>query len=359
MCRLALCALICWTLAGLARAQVATQPQYSIKGDAATFWREATEAEWALLDQHPEIRTIALPLPVNVGPPWTITPQMFAHVGRCVNLEALYVLPPVANFSDDALRSLVGLKKLRILHLWGPLVSDAGIAHLSSLKSLEELRLDYNDRIGDASASALGELTNLKALYLYSPKLTDAGIARLRGLTRLETLTLGDTQVGDKAMETVAGFRSMQTIDLQHTRVTDEGLAHLRPLTRLRWIGLKGTRVTSRGIANLADATGMTQVEADDTQIGDEGLAAMRRMNGMSSLYIANTRVTEAGLQASLPAFPELTWLRINGLPVTDALVPTLLELKKLKNIEINRTGISAAGEARLKAAGIERVNVQ
>jgi hypothetical protein len=33
--------------------------------------------------------------------------------------------------------------------------------------------------------------------------------------------------------------------------------------------------------------------------------------------------------------------------------------LKKLKYIEINRTGISAAGEARLKKAGIARVNVR
>lgn len=352
-------AVTCGALASFAWAQVATPAAYSIAGDTATFWRGATEADWAQLDRHPEIRTIVLPRPPNVGPPWTITPQMFAHVAQCPNLEELYVLPPVSNFSDDALRSLAGLKKLRRLHLFGPLVSDAGIAHLSSLTSLEELRLDYNDRIGDASAAALEGLTNLEALYFYSARLTDAGVARLRRLTRLETLTLGYAQVGDTAMETIAGFKSLQLLDLQHTRITDEGLAHLRPLTSLRWIGLTSTRVTSRGIADLADATGMTHIEADDTQIGDEGLAAMRRMTGLSFLYIANTKVTEAGLRAALPAFPELTWLRINGLPATDTVVPTLLALKKLKHIEMNQTRISAAGEARLKAAGIARVNVQ
>jgi Leucine-rich repeat (LRR) protein len=356
---LAVFAVVCGALASLAWAQVATPPTYSIAGDTATFWRGATEADWAQLDRHPEIKRIVLPTPPDVGPPWTITPQMFAHVAQCPNLEEIYVGPPVSNFSDDALRSLAGLKKLRVLHLFGPLVSDAGIAHLASLKSLEELRLDFNDRIGDASVAALENLTNLEALYFYRARLTDAGVARLRRLTRLETLTLGYAQVGDKAMDTIAGFRNLQSLDLQHTRITDEGLAQLRPLTSLRWIGLNSTRVTSRGIANLADAAGMTHIEADDTQIGDEGLAAMRRMTGMSSLYIANTKVTEAGLRAALPAFPELAWLRINGLPVTDAIVPTLLELKKLKNIEMNQTRITAAGEARLKAAGIARVNVQ
>jgi hypothetical protein len=356
---LTLCALVCLSMATLAAAQGDAPPRYTIEGDTATFWREATEAEWALLDRHPEIRRIVLPIPVNVGPPWTITPQMFAHVAQCPNLEALLVMPPVSNFSDDALRSLAGLKKLRTLYLFGPLVSDAGIAHLSALESLEELRLDGNDRIGNAAAASLENLTNLEALYLFRGRLTDAGVARFAKMTRLETLMLDENQVGDKAMETVGRLRNLQSLGLAHTRVTDEGLAHLRPLTALRWIALNGTRVTSQGIAHLANATGMTQVSADDTQIGDEGLASMRRMSGLSSLYIANTRVTEAGLVAALPAFPDLAWLRINGLPVTDAIVPALLELKKLKHIEINGTRISAAGEARLSRAGIARVNLQ
>jgi Leucine-rich repeat (LRR) protein len=300
---------------------------------------------------------IALPEPPNSPPVWTITNSEFAHVASCTNLERLWIGGFRVVLSDDALRSIAELKRLRVLELYGPLVSDAGITHLAGLTSLEELRLDGNNRIGDAALASLKDLTNLRDLYFHGARITDAGIASIARLTALETLTLGNSQVGDGAMATIANFTKLQTLDLQHTNITDVGMARLKGLTSLRWIALIGTNVTSRGFANLAEMTAMTNVYANGTQIDDGALDSMRRMSGLKTLYVPNTGITEAGLLRALPGFPELEWLSINALPATDNIIPTLLGLKKLKFIEMNGTRITAAGEAQLKAAGIARVN--
>jgi|SRR5688572_2017548 len=332
---------------------------FSIDGDRVMIWFGATETDWARLDQYPEVKTIALPHPPNIAPPWTITASEFAHVAKSINLEQLFIGHSTARLPDDALQSLTGLRKLRSVELFGPIVSDAGITHLAGLTTLERLRFDGNTLIGDAAVAALRKLTNLRELYFHMANITDAGLANVGGLTKLETLTLGHSQVGDRGMETIARFKELRTLDLQHTRVTDAGMEQLKGLTKLRWIALHGTRVTGRGFAHLSAMSDMTYIEGDDTQLDDTGLVSLRTLSKLEQLYISNTRVTEAGLREALPNFPELAWLRVNNLPLTDAIVPILLGLRKPARIEMNGTGITAAGEARLRAAGHTRVNVR
>jgi hypothetical protein len=102
----------------------------------------------------------------------------------------------------------------------------------------------------------------------------------------------------------------------------------------------------------------MRSIYASDTRIDDRALASMQEMTGLETLHVSHTRITDAGLQR-LGTFPELAWLNVGDLPMTDATVPVLLGLKKLRHIEMNRTQLTPAGEARLKAAGIERVNIE
>jgi Leucine-rich repeat (LRR) protein len=336
---------VLFLMAGLATVRAQQAAHYSIEGDTIWLRPGATEDDWAVLDRHPELKTISLPSPPGGRPPtWVISDREFAHVARCVNLERLFIGQP-ARLSDDALKSLENLRNLRSLELYGPVVSDAGLAHISRLTNLEELRLDGNDRIGDKSLETLRGLKNLRKLYFYKAGITDAGFAAIQDLTQLAELTLGVSAIGDKAMETVGRFKNLQTLDLQHTKVTDAGMEHLRGLTQLRWIGLTGTNISSRGFASLSGMSEMTNIYANDTPIDE-------------TLHIANTRITEAGLRG-LASFPELRWLNVSRLPLSDSTLTVLIGLKNLRYIEMNHTNVTETGEARLRAAGIERVNIE
>ena len=81
-------------------------------------------------------------------------------------LHSLRRVALLAEFSDDDLRPLEGLKKLELLNLAHTLVTDAGLAHLRGMTALREL--DLTGRSG----------------------VTDAGLASLAGLRKLQTLGL-------------------------------------------------------------------------------------------------------------------------------------------------------------------------
>ncbi|HEV7222461.1 MAG TPA: leucine-rich repeat domain-containing protein [Pirellulales bacterium] len=68
----------------------------------------------------------------------------------------------------------------------------------------------------------------IKYIALYRSKDTDAGLAHLQGLTSLQRLYLDNTQVTDAGLTHLHGLTSLQGLYLDNTQVTDAGLAALR-----------------------------------------------------------------------------------------------------------------------------------
>lgn len=106
--------------------------------------------------------------------------------------------------------------------------TDADLAMLRELKHLKRLYLGYGTRTTDAGLAHLGKIPTLEVLQLPETAVTDAGLAHLKPLTRLQKLGL-----------------------LNCKRITDAGLVHLRGLQSLRDVSVYGTEVTERGVADL------------------------------------------------------------------------------------------------------------
>jgi hypothetical protein len=196
---------------------------------------KATEADWAICDKHPNVTSIN----VNVGggsgplPVWNITSREFAHIAKCVNLEELYMPPRMSSrdphaLADDVLQALTGLKKLRILMLTDWQVSDAGIAHLAGLTSLESLRLAGNNSISDRGLASLRRLTNLKSLSLSETQLTDAGMRSLTAFAELAMLEISGLPVTDATIPVLLGLKKLKSIEITGTRITAAGEAQLK-----------------------------------------------------------------------------------------------------------------------------------
>lgn len=96
--------------------------------------------------------------------------------------------------TDEGLRHLRGMRKLRRLSLVDTPVGDDGLAHLTDLPELTDLDLS-STQVTDAGAEHLIEMSQLRYLSLARTRLTDAGLARLQTIRSLHGLDVGGTQV--------------------------------------------------------------------------------------------------------------------------------------------------------------------
>jgi hypothetical protein len=108
---------------------------------------------------------------------------------------------------------------------------------------VDNVGIDYFDNVvsvhlGQGGSAAdlrdVGRLSHVMQLHLYGPFVTDAGLAELKGLTNLFLLDIGDTEFTCTERTKRPGA----------ARVTDAGLPCLDGLSILSFVNLSGTRVT-------------------------------------------------------------------------------------------------------------------
>ncbi len=110
----AACMALMAEIAGLLAAEAPGRKHVIIEKDAITFRWGATDRDMALLEDHPNVKTISL----GGGEPWSggddpqpfaITDAGFAHIANCKKLEQLYAssIHPL-QVTDDGLKAAFG-----------------------------------------------------------------------------------------------------------------------------------------------------------------------------------------------------------------------------------------------------------
>ncbi|XP_042333141.1 uncharacterized protein LOC121935558 isoform X2 [Sceloporus undulatus] len=159
----------------------------------------------------------------------TVTDIGLAALCRLSGLMELD-LTDYTHVTDEGLRHLPQLSRLRRLSLCNTLVTDVGLQHVEGLALLEELRLD---RL----------------------RVSSTGVARcIVRLPHLQVLSLASTPVGDTVARLgIARCKQLLKVNLSRTRLTDRGLCFLRhvPLIQLNF---DGSGVTTLGVASLQAA---------------------------------------------------------------------------------------------------------
>jgi hypothetical protein len=176
------------------------------------------------------------------------------------NLRLLRELPDVERLSfstplmDDAgMAEIKGLKRLRVLNLYGSRVGDEGLKHLKTFPSLRSVPMG-GTRVTDKGLAHLKDLNHLEYVGLRGNQVTDEGLVHLKGLTGLTGLYLGETKVTDAGLIHLRGLTKLTMLYLDQTVVGDAGLRHLEDMTELLGLYLFSTRVTSAGVAKLKKA---------------------------------------------------------------------------------------------------------
>ncbi|HEU4728673.1 MAG TPA: hypothetical protein VFT22_12305 [Kofleriaceae bacterium] len=144
--------------------------------------------------------------------------RLGARLAAAGALERLYLDQTHAD--DVVMVSLAPAATLRVLHVDGSDVSDAGAGMLQQLDALEELT------IGDTRVRA--------------------AIADLSAWPRLRTLSVIGLAIGDAAVRSMAARASLVVLDLSATDVRDP--SPLAALPHLRTLGVAQTRLSPAGV---------------------------------------------------------------------------------------------------------------
>jgi hypothetical protein len=83
--------------------------------------------------------------------------------------------------TDEGLKYLSDLQKLRILNLDGTNITDSGLKYIINLKSLQYLDLSYT-KVTDAGILMLAEMKNLRRVSVFKTKVTQKGVNKLQNI---------------------------------------------------------------------------------------------------------------------------------------------------------------------------------
>lgn len=183
-----------------------------------------------------------------------------------------------ARHVDECLAAIGQMTRLESLSLSVPLRGES-LAHLSKIKGLKSLRLDF--WVGDWNGSehrkpdpegclrVVGALTQLEWLSLQDLglpqelRVPNESLAYLAGLSELHTLSLGLATDDHPMLSHLSPLPRLEALDLSGLPINDEDLRRLPVLPRLKLFSLGSLRCTRAGLAELASAESLEEVRLD------------------------------------------------------------------------------------------------
>jgi len=145
------------------------------------------------------------------------------------------------------------------------------------------IHYDWLGRIADALGLDRAA-SDIVVVELNGPNVTDATLACLEGLPTLETLVLDGRQITDDSLKQLAGITGLRRLVLRDTSVTDDGLLHLKGLRGLKLLSLCGSEITDAGLVQLKDLAALESLDLSRTAVTDAGVEPWRRFQGSKRL---------------------------------------------------------------------------
>ena len=244
------------------------------------------DASAAQLLGAPELRVLRLDAtPISdaalTGPPGPRLTELYvSHTGLGdAGLAVLDQLPHLValgvgwtRIGDATLARIARLGELHTLVLSRIAAAPDALARIGALHHLERVYLDLTHADDSVVAALAPAADTLRVLHLAGTEVSDAGLAGLRALGALVELTAGDTrmhgaiaevaawpqlrtlsltglELGDAALPGIAAQPSLVTLDLSATEIRDP--SPLAALPRLRSLGVAQTRLSAAGNAAL------------------------------------------------------------------------------------------------------------
>ncbi len=142
------------------------------------------------------------------------------------------------DLTDEGIKALSPLTKLRRLNICDTLVTQKGLAVLKNMPFLDNLNLSRLT-LGDGVVEQLKPLSNLQQLDLCGTQLKEKSLLQLPRFDKLLTLNIGRNNVSDKCLVSLLKYKNLHALDVMDTWITGEGLKKLKGLPKLRIIVIR------------------------------------------------------------------------------------------------------------------------
>jgi serine/threonine protein kinase/Leucine-rich repeat (LRR) protein len=209
-----------------------------------------------------------------------IKPTEWAFLKALPNLDGLTVYLP--DFDDAALSFLVGHPVLTRIQLINTRVTDDGLQPLTTIPGLSTVELSCFDRsknithFSDEAMKYLVRIPKLRSLAIKRAALTDDGLRILvNNRPALQNLTLADMELTDEGIIALEKLQRLTLLDLQSLPITD-GIAPLfLALPDLTSVNLSRTEVGDNVLAALSRAPKLGSLSISETKITDAGIRSL------------------------------------------------------------------------------------
>ncbi len=248
--------------------------------------------------------------------------KWFSILGRCPDLERLIFSNNPGTMPVEMLR---GATKLKSLHIKPTEVEDAAFAHLSGLKSLEILSVDY--RVRNFTGEGLGYLNEgLLELFIDSPALTEKGMAYLPRFKKLRRLAFNNSSAGGRCMVTdtmlksLAALPELAVLDLTNTRIDGSFLVHMPANSKLRELYLDRTQnFQAQHLVHLGKFKKLQKLSLPPVAISPEVMAFLAGLDELVELVIEGNRSFSGESFKGQKGFRSLETLILDDSALSDA----------------------------------------
>jgi serine/threonine protein kinase/Leucine-rich repeat (LRR) protein len=279
--------------------------------------------------------------------------------------------------TDDGLKNLLGLSRLRSIAAWDTPISDAGLANLTDsgqqpLPNLQSLQLERT-QITDTGLRHLVDSPMNKALAVGDTVVSDPDLVRtfsnatslnigltsiplsqldfLDDFNRLGALSLDSRQWNALAGSTpqfADSLRQVSVFDRTSTRIDERLLMKIPNLVSLAMSGPPASQFDEAFWTTLAALPEFEDLRLD-AQISDGALTHLQRMPQLETLHLDSTTITGQGFAKAAQQLPGLRNLNLTNGSLTDNDVSSLAALQTLQQFALNGNQITAEGIATLR----------
>jgi hypothetical protein len=254
--------------------------------------------------------------------------------------------------TDAGMAAVGKVTTLQDVDLRGCTISNAGLEPLTALSELKALRLSGESgvtSVDDDGMVHVAKMKNLKALLLDFLWISEVGLEQLAGLDKLEELYLAKTLVGDDALAMMSQFPRLKKLRISQCQFENEGLAHLAKVTTLENLDLsENNSINDSGMPHLSGLKNLKQLNLWRTFVGDSGIENLAGLTAMEGLNLDNSQISDGCLK-HLSGMNKLSFLHLGSTLVSDAGLPALKGLSSLKDLKVTRTAVTEEGVAELK----------
>ena len=198
----------------------------------------------------------------DVDPTWrvfTVELGTTAVPGKDDDLPSLLHIPEVRHvslygrgFSNAGLTYLAQLPQLELLSLHNTSITVGALAENQKLQALKDLSL-YDTT--DSAVENIGNLTRLRrVLIVFSPRFTDAGLKHLATVKTLEDLAILGASVDGSGFHHLLSLPNLRELNLWRTQVNNGAIPYLEKMTTLQRLDLGETLIDETGINRLSRA---------------------------------------------------------------------------------------------------------